>query len=546
MRFRLSFFFTAIIVAFLWLPFLALCGDALRVALAQPAQLLEALPLRPLQRSLLGNSLMLAALTGALSLLFGAAPALALARGPKKRRPSVALLCALPLALPPTLMATAWLEITRTPPARSLASLAADKPLPVSGVFIAAPVLALCFYPIVAFALAAALRALPQEVEDAARLFGPPRVALARVYLPLLFPALLGAAGLCGALALWEMGAPDLLDARTYSVEIYRAFNAGGDANLGALRGLPMLFLGTLLLWPALGALRFYDKIGQGGGRRDAPETGAGRLALPLALALFAASPLAPIAVFVWQLRVDGAGIVRAVWRDNAPEIENTILLSSLAAALIAFGALALAAQWKFWPARWRSFALALCALPLLFPPITLGIALIQFFNRDAFALVYGGLPSSGIAPLDWLSENCARYAMMLIGYAARFAPLAIVFSWEAARRVDDELLEAARGLGASPATVARTILLPQLRPALFGVMALLWALCAAELTVSILVNQPGGQTLPVPIFNLMHIGAASQVAALSLTLFALTALAVTGMSLALNWKRETNRKQGP
>jgi len=336
------------------------------------------------------------------------------------------------------------------------------------------------------------------------------------------------------------MGAPDLLDARTYSVEIYRAFNAGGDAAFAALRGLPMLFLGALLLWPALSALRFYDKAGQGSGRREAPETLAGKIALLFAVALFAASPLAPIGVFVWQLRDGGPHAFVEVWRDYAPELYNTILLPCLAAPLIAFGALALAAAWKFWPPRTRRVALALCALPLLFPPITLGIALVQFFNRDVFALVYGGLPPGGIAPLDWLSEQCARYAMMILGYAAHFFPLAIVLLWEAARRVDDALLETAWNLGASPATVARTIAMPQLRPVLFGVMALLWALCAAELTVSVLVNQPGGQTLPVPIFNLMHIGAASQVAALSLTLFALTAIAVTGMALALNWKRES------
>jgi ABC-type spermidine/putrescine transport system permease subunit II len=72
--------------------------------------------------------------------------------------------------------------------------------------------------------------------------------------------------------------------------------------------------------------------------------------------------------------------------------------------------------------------------------------------------------------------------------------------------------------------------------PAFLCALALLWALTAAELTVSVLVNQPGGQTLPVPIFNLMHIGSTAQVAALSLTLFALTASAVSvfGLLVAL------------
>jgi ABC-type Fe3+ transport system permease subunit len=251
-------------------------------------------------------------------------------------------------------------------------------------------------------------------------------------------------------------------------------------------------------------------------------------------------SPLAPITVYLSQLRDGGWQVLPEVWRDNGPELFNTVVLSSVAAPLLILFALASVSSWKFWPPRRRSLALRLCALPLLFPPITLGIALVQFYNRDIFALVYGGLAPGGFTFLDWLSENSARYGMMLIGYAARFLPIAIVLLWEASRRVDDTLLEAAQNMGASPALAARTILLAQLRPALVGVAALLWAMTAAELTVSVLVNQPGGQTLPVPIFNLMHIGSTAQVAALSLTLFALTALAVAGMAFALNWKRKS------
>ena len=76
-------------------------------------------------------------------------------------------------------------------------------------------------------------------------------------------------------------------------------------------------------------------------------------------------------------------------------------------------------------------------------------------------------------------------------------------------------LFEAARGLGASTRRAARTIFLPLIAPALPGFFALLWALCASELATTILIYQPGGQTLPMPIFSLMHIGATHEVAAL-------------------------------
>jgi iron(III) transport system permease protein len=68
-----------------------------------------------------------------------------------------------------------------------------------------------------------------------------------------------------------------------------------------------------------------------------------------------------------------------------------------------------------------------------------------------------------------------------------------------------------------------------------------LWALCAGELATTVLINAPGGQTLPVPIFNLMHIGSTAEVAALSLTLFALSGLASTVAAAAFFVRRKSH-----
>lgn len=527
MRFRFSAVFTAaltaVLIVFLWAPFTQLIGGALwQAGTHQPRLLWEILPLRPLQRSLFFNSVFLALLTGFLSALFGIWPALALTRGPKIMRPVVAFFCALPLVLPPTLMAMAWLEVSHRPPARAMAAFAAEKPLPINGVFVASPVLAFCFFPIAAFALAFAFQSLPGSSEEAAHLYGDGRQAIARFYWPLLRPAIFGAMGVCGAMAMWEMGACDLLDANTYSVEIYRALSAGGDDITAALRSVPMLLIGLLLLWPALRALRFYQQT-DNFLRSDSLLNKAGFLALGLSFLIFAVAPCGPI--YVYARQTGGLRIFGEVWSVNREELNNTILLSSLAAPLIAAIAFGAVTSWRFWSARWQKMALATGVLPLLFPPITLGVALIGFYNRDAFALVYGGLPNTGNDFFDVITGNIARYGMMLIGYAARFLPLALWILWEAARRVDQGLIEMSQNMGASPTRTQRSILWPLIFPACAATGILLWALCAGELTVSILVNQPGGQTLPKPLFNLMHIDEKDAVAALSLTLFGLCAL---------------------
>jgi iron(III) transport system permease protein len=546
-RFRFwSFLFVALVVLFLWLPPLSLYGAALwHVIRTEPARLAGALPGRPLPRFLFLNTLALSTLTALIAVVLGLPVGVAMARGPRRSRPLCTLLCALPLAVPPMMLASAWLEVTRTPPARSMASLAATQASSWNPVLIAAPLLALSFFPVVSFAVFAALCAVPPDAEDAARLWDNGWGTWRRVLGPLLWPALAGAAGIVAALAMWEMGAPDLLDARTYSVQIYRDLNAPDNLDpqgkyvKAALAGLPMLALGCLALWPAAHALRRYGRkvSGSGGDNAQAAPIIEGRIAVVLAALVLLASPLAPLGVFVRQLRPPS--VLLEVWSNNDREIYNTIGLATVAAILITAVAFAVVASWRAWPPRARTVALLGVVSALLVSPVMTGVALIGFWNRPQFALIYGGLPPSGIPAMDWLTDIIARYAIMVIGYGARFLPLSILLLDEAARRVDIMLLDAARASGASGARAARTILAPLLSPALLGNFALVWALCAGELATSVLINAPGGQTLPVPIFNLMHIGSTAEVAALCLTLAALSAGALALAALALRcWKR--------
>jgi iron(III) transport system permease protein len=535
--------FVLLVLAFLWLPSLTLYGNALiEVLWHTPSRWREMLPLDPLPRALLWNTLSLAVLTALLSFVFGIIVAIALARGPKYLRGVGLVLCALPLALPPTLPASAYLEWSRTPPARALASLGADQPMPFSPLLISALVLAGCYYPLVALPVWVALRGIPSEIEDAARLFGNSAQTWIKVLWPLIRPAALAGSGLCAALAMWEMGAPDLLDARTYSVWIYRQLNAQtgldprGIAVQATLAAMPLLALGSLALWPIVRRPKYFER-----GVNTAPlsTTREGWFCSAVAVFIWALCPLAPIWVFARQLTP--LSILSRVWSSNDVELNNTIGLATVGTVSIILFALILILGWRWWPSL-RRLVMPFAIAPLLVPPVLLGIALIYFYNRPQFALIYGGLPLTGNYWLDWLSDNSSRYAMMLIGYMARFLPMAIWLLDEAERRLDTSLGDAAQNLGATPTCTALTIWLPLLAPTLLGVGGLLWALCASELTTSVLINAPGGQTLPVPIFNLMHIGSTAEVAALSLTLFALSAGAMLGLvgiaTLWLRWRK--------
>ena len=532
----IALFLTFLVLLFLWLAPLQLFFAALLAALHRPQLLDVLLPNTPVARALFWNTVTMAIGTSVLAVIFGAPCGIAMARGPKMLRGVFTVLCALPLALPPLLFATVWLAITRLASPRMQASLAASSTTTIPPVLVAAPLLALCFYPIVAFAVRAALLSIAPDAENAARLHGGSFSVWRRVLWPLLMPAVWGAAGLVAALAMWEMPAPDLLDARTYAVQIYMSLNdadgldLSGKAVKSALQSLPLIVLGALALWPALRARSFYGaaQFQEEPEPREYSQTSVaqksvareGKIAALFAIPVVVASPLAAIAGLVYQL--GSFTILREQWQANDTEIYNTIFTPTFAACLMLLVAFLLIGAWREWQPRARVLALTLCALPVLCAPVILALALIGFWNRPGFALIYGGLPPTDYPLFDAFADLCARHAMTVIGYCARFFPPALLLLYAASARLDPMLFEAARGLGASTRRASRTIFLPLISPALPGFFALLWALCASELATTILIYQPGGQTLPMPIFSLMHIGATQEVAALSLTLFAL------------------------
>ncbi len=527
LRFLVSVALIFLVAAFLWLPPLSLFAPALWTALRHPAQLSNVLPLDETSRGLFRNTVELGFVTAFVSLIFGFPVGVVCARAPKITRNVATLLCALPLAIPPVVLATTWLDITRTPPARSMAAVAATHSATFSPILLSSFVLAFSFFPLVAFAVRTALMSLPPEIEDAARGLGNARQTWIRVLIPLLKPAIVGALGAAFLLSMWEMGAPDLLDARTYSVEIYRdlaasdALSGGGKDFRAALDSLPMFALGALALWPILRALNV--RQGRGGSFVLSPQARReGLLAVPPSVGVLLASPIASMVVLLTLLRP-----ARVFWEalsDNNIEIENTIVLATLAAFLITTISFVLVASWHNWKSSTRKWAFMVCVAPLLIAPIATGIALIHFWNQPQFSWIYGTADPTNIPVIDWLQDQIERFALPLFGYLARFLPLGVLLLQSAASRLDDELLDAARGLGATQFRVLRTVWWPLLRSSLLGVFALTWALCASELSTSVLVQQPGGQPLTLPIFQLMHIFALDKVAALCLILIGLSA----------------------
>ena len=496
---------SGIVLFLLWAPLLWLHGRAFLYGFHHPAAWHQLSLFDPLARGLFWHTLQLCGATALACLLCGTPIGFALARAPRVWQYPALFFTALPVALPPVIAAGPFVSLTGV----------TEHPL-----FFSCLALTTCFFPLVAFAVWAAVGAVPGEEEDAALLLSGELRAWCGPLLARLRPALLGSTALVAAFSAWEMAAPAFLEWPSYSMHVYRSLNDASvfvgheKSYLATIASLPIIAVGALLLPGLLPAVRLLD-----GSSHAVPRTS--RLGSRMAVLATGLLILVP-GWLLWTFgrRLGSLNDSRDAITSNWSALLNT-LICSLSASTLALGlALLLTTLWR--PlGRSRRWLLVACLLPILFSPIILGISLIELFNND----LLGGFYDS-------------RYGMLIYGMTARYLPVALALLWVAGNQVDEETLWASANLGAGALRTTWSVLIPLLRNALLGGFALLFALCAGELTITVLVEQPEGETLILPIFNFLHAGLESEVCFLCLLLLALTGGSMTLAVLLLRRRK--------
>jgi ABC-type Fe3+ transport system permease subunit/streptogramin lyase len=142
--------------------------------------------------------------------------------------------------------------------------------------------------------------------------------------------------------------------------------------------------------------------------------------------------------------------------------------------------------------------------LPFLLPGVLLGVGLIVLFNRPWFALLYQSA------------------AIVILAFVMRYLALGWNSLAYALQMVDRDLTDAARLDGATRWQMLRYVQWPQVAPQAAAAWYIVFLLCLWDVESMILVVPPGGETLALRVFNLLHYGHNAQVNALCLTLLAL------------------------
>jgi iron(III) transport system permease protein len=360
------------------------------------------------------------------------------------------------------------------------------------------------------------------ELEEAARVSGASVwETIRRVTFRLSLPSVLALAMLVFIRAIEAFEVPALigLPGRVYvlTTDIYSNMTAKAPPDLGGASALSVLMLLLVFL-----LLSVYGRLSRhseryatitGKGFRPRPFD-LGRLR-PLAATLlvlnFVLLLVVPMAMLVWAsllpfyqpLSVAAFKLITlnnyrtVLSSDHLPYVLNTLLIA-FATATIATAITMLAAWLSVRRARGGWLIERLATLPLVFPGLVLGIAVMQLFLHVPIP-IYGTI---------WI---------LVWAFVINYLPYGMRYSGSGMLQIHRELEEAAAICGASPLTRLRRVVAPLLAPALIAGWLFIFLMAARVLSLAILLTGPRSQPMAVVMFDLWTNGQGTELAALGL-----------------------------
>jgi iron(III) transport system permease protein len=462
-------------------------------SLAIGAEQAQALVLRPRVGGLLLGTVQLTLAATLLCALLGVGVAWVTERTDVPGRQLWAVLAALPLTVPAFVSSYSWVSLS---PA-------------LHGFWGALLVVTLAYYPLVYLPVAAVMRRLDPALEEVARSQGRgPWQTFLRVTLPQVRFALLGGCLLVALDLLSEFGTFELLRFNTLTTAIYDAYQLSFDGPAASTLAVILGLLCVLLL-TAEGRLRgpaFAGRVGAGAARRP-PVARLGR-ATPLVLlacaALVAVALGVPLGMLLFWL----------LHGSSAAFQPRALAEAALATLGLGLGAAALT---------------TVCALPVAVLAVRYGGRFAALVERGAY--LSRALPGIIVAlalvvtAVHLLRPLYQSTALLLVGYAVLFLPLALVSVRAAITQSSPGVEEVARSLGCRPLATLLRVTLPIVAPGIGAAAALVFLSTATELTATLLLAPTGTQTLATQVWaetDTLSYAAAAPYAALLIGLSAL------------------------
>ncbi|MBN2630339.1 MAG: iron ABC transporter permease [Rhodobacteraceae bacterium] len=500
-----------------------------------------ALSSRSVQRAL-WHSLESSALSAALATLVGGGLGLLIGLGDMRGRVALSFAILMLMMIPAHVTAIAWMQMLGPSSVLLNALGIAAAPGTTNPLYSRQGVIALLALqqvPIVYLTLRAALRALPRDLAEAARVAGAsPLRLISRVILPLTFPALLAGYALAFVSALGNFGVPALLGIPgryvTLPVLMWQRLASSGPSVLADLAVLACL-IGALALLAVLAQMRVLRRLSVAliGPPQQSLRLTLGRArpwveaAVWLLLALTVLAPFlamlatALVPTYGVPLRPDTATLrhfheVIFTQAVTARAFANSAGLALAAGTIVAGLALGLGALMR---GRFGSGARGVATLAELayaVPGLVISVAFIIAFIKP--------LPGLGISlyGTHWIILAAYLSAFLAMG----LKPVSVAYA-----ALDPALQDAARVSGAGFWRRLWRIDAPLIAPAAASGAVLVMLTAWNEVTLSAILWTRGTETLGTVIFNYEDGGYSTLASAMSV----ISVLATLALMLALH-----------
>ena len=385
------------------------------------------------------------------------------------------------------------------------------------------------------------LRAMDPALEEAASMCGASRwQTLKRVTLPLARPAILAVLLLSFIRALEAFEVPLLIGipggVLTVTTALFQSIHSGfvlryGEASAYAVLLTAAVSVPLFLYYRATREGARFATITGKGFRPSRIDLGKWKIPCALWVLIVPLSLCAPLLLMLWASllpiyttpslgdlgRMSLANYAAVATRDDTVSgVWNSLLVGTGSASAVAAATFVL--SWvvvrRRQAVRWLLDVIV--SLPLVFPGIVLGIAVLVEFLNLRFIPVYGTL---------WI---------VIFALAMKFLPYGMRFSYSSLLSIDRQLEESARMCGAGTLRVLRTVVLPLSLPAIVATWIYVFMNAIRDLSTAVLLSGANNAIVSVVILNLWDNGEVPQLAALSILIVAgVAVLGVIFMKLA-------------
>ena len=218
-----------------------------------------------------------------------------------------------------------------------------------------------------------------------------------------------------------------------------------------------------------------------------------------------------------------------SVWRDQALQtsLGNSLKLAGLTMLVAVPVGTAMAIGLQRWRGRASRAANNLMLLPLVTPEIVVGVALFLVFTQ-----IYTSVPRG--------------FTTQVLGHITFTMSYVVVIVRGRLLSIGRHLEEAARDLGATRWQALRMVLLPQLGPAIFAALMVVFATSVDDFVISSFLSTGAStETVPIKIYSSARAAATPAVNALATVMLAVTMLTVAAGGLSMRALRRS-RGGGP